>query len=108
MRIECDGCGCPPAAAENRCPVRGQIADHGPRRWLSPATAIRARVTHETTGAASLPCFPDLERADAPDPLVPGNGGVYHVPLWRQSLCYSDLPECRCSREQAGDAIVPG
>src|SRR2546421_5294049 len=106
MRIERDRCIHAPAAEENRRPVCSQIADHGPRRRLSPATATSARVTHETTSAA--PHFSSLERTGAPDLLVPGNDGVYRVPLWRQSLCYSDSPECRCRREQAGDAAVPG
>src|SRR6266566_9656048 len=108
MRIECDRCVRPPAAAENRRPVCGQIADHGARCRVSPATATGARVIHETTGTASLPCFPGAERTDSPDPLVPGRDGVYHRRLWWQSLCYSNLLEYRCSREQAGDTIVPG
>src|SRR6266487_10204 len=108
MRIECDRCVRPPTAAENRYPVCGQIADHGPRCWVSPATATGARMTHETTDTASLPRFPGAECTDSSDPLVPGSDGVYHRRLWWQSLCYSNLPECRCSREQAGVTIVPG
>src|SRR5437763_3060057 len=108
MRIECDRCVCPSAAAENRYPVCGQIADHGPRGWVSPATATRARMIYETIGTVSLPRFPNTERTNSSDSLVPGSDGVYHCHLWWQSLCYSDIPECRCSREQAGDTIVPG
>src|SRR6266487_5546818 len=108
MRIECDRCLRSPLAAENRHPVCSQIADHGPRCWVSPSTATRARMIYETIGTVSLPRFPCAERTNSSDPLVPGSDGVYHRRLWWQSLCYSDLPECLCSREQAGVTIVPG
>src|SRR5215472_9314905 len=108
MRIECDRCVCPPTAAENRRPVCGQIADHGPWCRVSPATASSTRITDETISTPSCPRYPDPERANPPDPLVPGRHGLYHLSFWRQPLCDAGVFQRRCCREHPPDALVPG